>query len=316
MSWVAKISLAALVALVGFGFATNVGHVDRFAHAPRIASVAAARGPFPHPRHVAVIALENKSYRQVIGNRRAPYLNRLARRYALATHYYSIGHPSLPNYLALTAGSTFDIRHNCAHCETSATNLLTQLDSAGISWRAYFQGLPSTGSPVVRRGEYSTHYNPFTYFDRIRDSSRDRTRIVSFAGLRSDLGAHRVPRLAWIAPDLRHDGHDASLAASDRYAARLVPRVLHALGPNGVLYLTWDEGARPDHAGLGGRPGGGRVALIAAGGGARRHAAVRTPADHYALLRTIEANFGLPTLVHAGSPKTPLLSGLLKPHLR
>jgi hypothetical protein len=36
------------------------------------------------------------------------------------------------------------------------------------------------------------------------------------------------------------------------------------------------------------------------------------PANHYALLRTIEANFGLPALGNAGSSSTPLLSGLLK----
>ena len=47
-----------------------------------------------------------------------------------------------------------------------------------------------------------------------------------------------APRFAWIAPDLVHDGHYASLRWSDR-----VPRVLRALGPRGVLFLTWDEAA-------------------------------------------------------------------------
>jgi hypothetical protein len=50
-------------------------------------------------------------------------------------------------------------------------------------------------------------------------------------------------RFAWIAPDLVHDGHYASLRVSDRYLSRLVPRVLRALGPRGVLFLTWDEAA-------------------------------------------------------------------------
>jgi hypothetical protein len=303
-------AVAALLAL--FAVLTNVGPVERFHAPPRIASVDAARGEVPQPPHIAVLALENKSYRQVIGSPHAPYLNRLARHYALASRYYSIGHPSLPNYLALTGGSTFGIHHNCAGCQTSAQNLLTQLDGARISWRAYFQGLPAPGSAVVRAGEYSTHYNPFTYFDRIRDSGRDRARILSFGRLKDDLHRHDLPRFTWIAPDLRHDGHDASLAASDRFAAHLVPPLLHALGPHGVLYLTWDEGARPDRAGLGGRRGGGQVALIAAGGGAGHGVTVRTPADHYALLRTIQANLRLPTLGRSGSTATPLLTGLLR----
>jgi hypothetical protein len=88
--------------------------------------------------------------------------------------------------------------------------------------------------------------------------------------------------------------------------------VLRALGPRGVLYLTWDEGIRRDHAGVGGSRGGGHIALIAAGGAARRAATTSVPANHYALLRTIEANLGLPGLGKAGSTSTPLLSGLLK----
>jgi hypothetical protein len=79
-----------------------------------------------------------------------------------------------------------------------------------------------------------------------------------------------------------------------------------------VLYLTWDEGIRRDQAGVGGSRGGGHIALIAAGGAARTGATTPVPANHYALLRTIEANFGLPALGNAGSSSTPLLSALLK----
>jgi hypothetical protein len=53
------------------------------------------------------------------------------------------------------------------------------------------------------------------------------------------------------------------------------------------------------------------VALIAAGSGARRHARVDTQANHYALLRTIEAQFAVQPLRNAAQPSTPLLTGLL-----
>jgi hypothetical protein len=110
---------------------------------------------------------------------------------------------------------------------------------------------------------------------------------------------------------VRHDGHSSSLRAADRFAAQLVPQILRALGPHGVLFVTWDEGARSDWSGVDGTRGGGHVALIAAGGDARRGATTAVPANHYALLRTIEAGFGLPLLGHAAS--APLLSGLLRP---
>ncbi len=272
---------------------------------------ARARAPagFPHPSRVAL----NRSFRQVIGSRHAPYLNRLAHRNALATKYFAITHPSLPNYIALTTGTTGEVTGNCSSCDTGLPSLVTQLSSSHISWRAYFENLPkNAAASVTRAGRYNKHYNPFVYTDRVSDSPRARSKVVGFGRLRRDLARHRLPRFSWIAPNVRHDGHNHPLRKADAYAARTVSKVLRALGPRGVLYLTWDEGIRRDHAGVGGSRGGGHIALIAAGGAARRGATTAVPANHYALLRTIEANFGLPGLGKAGSPSTPLLGGLLK----
>src|SRR3954451_4453471 len=76
---------------------------------------------------VAVLVLENRSYEQIIGNPSAPYLNKLARRGALATHYYAVTHPSLPNYLALTTGGHKGINGDCSACRSSGRSLASQL---------------------------------------------------------------------------------------------------------------------------------------------------------------------------------------------
>jgi hypothetical protein len=140
--------------------------------------------------------------------------------------------------------------------------------------------------------------------------------VVDFGALSKDLRRRRLPHFSWIAPGVLHDGHDGSLRAADSYLARLVPRIIGALGPGGVLYVTWDEGwdkgSHWDWRGAS-RRGGGRVALIAAGPGARRRTRLSLPANHYALLRTIEAGFGLRALGSAGARSTPLLRGLLSP---
>jgi phosphatidylinositol-3-phosphatase len=269
--------------------------------------------PFPRPARVAVLVLENRSYEQVIGSASAPYLNRLARTYALATHYYAITHPSLPNYLALTGGSVFGIKNDCGGCDVDGSiSLVGQLDAAGHTWKAYFEDLDGNRRPGPVTRLYNPHYNPFVYYETIRGIPRDRSRVVGFDALRSDLDDGQLPDFAWVAPNVRHDGHNSSLRAADRYAARLVPRVLHALGPDGILYLTWDEGAPQDLRGIEG-PGGGRIALIAAGGAARRQTRSAAAANHYALLRTLEAGFRLRALGRAGASTTPLLRGLLKP---
>jgi acid phosphatase len=270
------------------------------------------RGQLPQLTHVAVLVLENRSYEQVIGSPRAPFLNRLARRYALATNYFALAHPSLPNYIAMTGGETYGILTDCATCDTEHHNLLDQLDRARIGWRAYFEALSPGGGLIDRTSRYDPHYDPFGYYERVEGSQTARDRIGNFIDLRRDLAGSRLPRFSWIAPDVFHDGHNGSLSAVDRYAAELVPAVVRALGPRGVLYLLWDEGPNSDVRGADGSPGGGRVALIAAGGAARRGARSSVPANHYALLRTIEANLGVPALRRASLPSTPLLTGLLR----
>jgi hypothetical protein len=278
---------------------------------PEPPAVGRLAGRFPRFGRVAVLIFENREYRRVIANPHAPYITRLSRRYALDTRYYAVGHPSLPNYLALTGGSTFGIRHDCNSCDVGAPSLMSQLDGAAISWKAYFESLPSAGYLGTRLGSYSKHLNPFVYYEGLSGNAADRSRIVPLRVLGEDLRRHSLPRLSWIAPNLCHDSHYCSVRTSDRYASRLVPAVLRALGRHGVLFVTWDEGTT--RAGAHGS-GGGHIALIAAGAEARRRTVSHRIANHYSLLRTLEAGLSLPALERAGSPTTPLLSSLLKLH--
>ena len=58
------------------------------------------------PAHIVIVIEENHGFSQIIGNPRAPYLNRLATAGALFTEAHGVVHPSQPNYLALFSGST------------------------------------------------------------------------------------------------------------------------------------------------------------------------------------------------------------------
>src|SRR4051794_16882329 len=286
---------------------------SRPAAAPQPLRPADPAGHVPHAHRVAVMVLENRPYERVIGSPHAPYLNRLARRGALETRYFAITHPSLPNYVALITGSAAGVRGNCASCAAEGPSLLNQLDLARISWGAYFESLPRDRDiGVTRLGRYNKHYNPFVYTESLA-GRLDQSRLRGFHALRADLARHSLPRFSWIAPNVRHDGHNHPLRTADRTAAHLVPKLLRALGRRGLLYLTWDESVDHDLRGVDGRRGGGRVALIAAGNLARHGVRVAIPATHVALLRTIEANFGLPALPGAAGSPTPLLDRLLRP---
>jgi hypothetical protein len=261
------------------------------------------------PAHVAVILMENEEFGDVVGSRDAPYINSLARVYAVAHSMFAITHPSLPNYLALTGGSTFGIDSDCTDCSVNATSIVDQLERAGLSWRAYMEDLPHPCFTGADAGDYAKKHDPFAYYTRITNNPARCNRIVPLPQLAADERSGTLPRYVWITPNLCHDMHDCDVATGDRFLSKLIPPLLRALGPRGVLFITWDEGSSDD--GCCRLASGGHVVTIAAGGLARPGARLATPADHYSLLQTIEDVLGLPRLRGAACPCTPSLAPLL-----
>jgi hypothetical protein len=265
-----------------------------------------AAGP---PRHIAVLVMENHEYGDIIGSRSAPFINSLAHRYALATRMYAIRHPSLPNYLALTGGATFGIDSDCTDCSVGATSIVDQLERAHLSWRAYMEDLPGPCFTGASAGDYAKKHDPFAYYTRITGDRARCTKIVPLSRLAADERAGTLPRYLWISPNLCHDTHDCSVSTGDRFLAGLVPGLVRALGPRGLLFLTWDEGTSDD--GCCRLAAGGHIATIVAGGGARSHARLATPTDHYSVLQTIEDLLGLRRLRGAACTCTPSLQPLI-----
>ena len=261
------------------------------------------------PAHVAVIAMENHEYGDVIGSGSAPYINSLARRYGLATGMYAITHPSLPNYLALTGGATFGITSDCTDCTVAATSVVDQLEQAHLSWRAYMQDLPRPCFTGASAGDYAKKHNPFAYYTRVTGDPARCANIVPLTRLTADERGATMPTFTWITPNLCNDMHDCSVSTGDRFLAGLVPPLLRALGPRGLLFLTWDEGS--SDAGCCRLASGGHIVTILAGAGARAHARLATPTDHYSVLQTIEDVLGLKRLRGAACACTPSLQPLL-----
>lgn len=266
--------------------------------------------PRPKPSHVVTIVMENKEYDAVIGSRDAPYVNRLARRYGLATASYGIRHPSLPNYLALTSGSTHGISSDCTDCHVPGRSIVDQLAGRGRTWKAYMEGLPSPCFRGPGAGGYAKKHDPFMYYDRVAGDTRRCRRVVPLQRLAPDLRRGRLPTYAFISPDLCDDTHDCSVRTGDRFLARTVPALLRAVGPQGYVVLTWDEGTSDRGCCRGSR--GGRIATIVAGPLVRRGARAKRPVDHYGVLRTIEDTLGLRHLAGARQKRHGTLAGLFR----
>jgi hypothetical protein len=271
---------------------------------------------------VIVVLLENAEYDEVIGSSSSPYVNALARRYGLMTQSFAIRHPSLPNYLALTSGSTHGIDSDCTDCSIAGANIADQLESAGRSWGAYLEDWPSSSSKPspcfegAQSGGYAKKHNPFAYYTDISRSPARCRHVQGFAQLAGELRAGRLPEYVWISPNLCDDGHDCGEHSADEFLARSVPALLRALGPRGFLVLQWDEGT--SDRGCCGVAAGGHIATIVAGPQVRHSARSAAAIDQYGVLGSIEEAFGLAPLGGAADPRSGRLTALFQspPRLR
>ncbi|MGZ6616419.1 MAG: alkaline phosphatase family protein [Solirubrobacteraceae bacterium] len=268
-----------------------------------------ARAQAGRPAHIAVILIENEEFGSIIGSRSAPYINGLARNGALATRMYGIRHPSLPNYLALTGGSTFGIHDDCTDCSVRATSIVDQFERAGISWKAYMEGLPHPCFKGSGAGRYAKRHDPFIYYTPVANNPSRCARIVPLSQLYADERGRRLPTFIWITPNVCNDMHDCPVATGDRFLSTVVPPLLRAMGSRGLLILTFDEG--DSNNGCCKLAAGGHIATVLVGGLARPHARLGTPTDHYSVLQLTEDVLGLPRLRGAACACTRSLQPLL-----
>jgi hypothetical protein len=302
--------LAVLVAVILVALPLSACGSSKTFSAQRVAPPVARTNSGGMPSHIAVIVMENEEFADIIGSPSAPFINSLAKRYGLANEAFAITHPSLPNYLALTGGWTAGITDDCTDCSVAGSGLAGQLTNAGISWKAYMEGLPHPCFTGAGAGGYAKKHDPFVYYRGVVADRSQCARVVPLTQLATDERAGTLPRFTWISPNLCHDMHDCSVSTGDRFLSSLLPPLLAALGPRGLLFLTFDEGS--SDAGCCGRASGGHVVTIVAGGAARQHARLGTPVDHYSTLQTIEDLLGLPRLRGAACPCTPTLAPLLR----
>jgi acid phosphatase len=228
--------------------------------------------------------MENKSYPQPLS---APYTKSLVRSFASLDNYHAVAHPSLPNYLALTSGSTWGIKDDSYH-RLPPQDLGHQLTAAGISWRAYME---SMGSDCFKNvDQYAVKHNPFAYYGGGCPAN-----VVGLDRLSPDL-AGNAPNFVWITPNLCNDTHDCSLEIGDRWLSRTVPVITAspAWRDGGVLFILWDEseGGQQNHV-----PG-----LVVAANLSWHSSPA--PFDHYSVLATVEDAFHLPRLGKAASAPT------------
>jgi hypothetical protein len=237
-----------------------------------------------HYSHVVWIVMENTSFSSVIGSPKAPYLNALARSCGLATNFFAEDHPSLPNYLAMTSGSTQGVSEDSGPTAQglAAPSLFGQL---GASWRVLAESMPS---PCHRSdsGLYIAHHNPALYYADSRASCAANDVPL---GSRFDLTA----RFTLITPNNCNNMHSCAVSKGDRWLAEWVPRIARTRvyrKHKAALFVTWDEGDESQ-----------RIATLVISPSTRPGTRSGSAYNHYALLRTTEELLGRGFLGKAAS---------------
>jgi phosphatidylinositol-3-phosphatase len=267
--------------------------------------------PFqPNFTYIVYIVFENKEFTDIMGSMYMPVFNRLANTYTLLTAFYAETHPSMPNYLAMVGGSTFDRTTNCEDCFVNSPSLADQIEASGRTWKDYQEDMPNPCF-IGSRDPYAQKHNPFIYFDPIRlDTPRCKEHIVPLTQLDRDIANGALPNFIFVTPNLCNDAHDCFVNVADAwlntFLQKLTP-VLDTTRQPYLIILTWDEGATKE--GCCGLPSnaGGRIATVLISPQVKLGFKDDTPFTHYSLLKTIETFWGLPLLGHAADPETVLI---------
>jgi phospholipase C len=254
----------------------------------------------PNFDHIVLIMLENEYFEDVIGSSQMPHLNALANQNVLLSNYFAVGHPSLPNYLALVSGSTQNIASDCLNCFVNQPNLADEIEASGRTWKSYQEGLPSL-CYVGNAGYYAQMMNPFIYFDSIRlDATRCDRSIVPLTQLDKDLAANKLPNFSLIMPNLCDSGHSCEAQTADNWLNAIVAKLQAspALGQNSLIIITFDEGVQANTATCCGMSTKTRGQIPAVLISPLAHQGFNDPAlySHYNLLKMILTAWNLPGL--------------------
>jgi acid phosphatase len=239
-----------------------------------------------------VFVVENHNLDQMRSD--MPYTFGLAQRYGYATDWQAITHPSLPNYLAMTGGSTYGVSDDepPASRRVPGPSVFGQALAAGRTAKTYAESMTSN-CEQDDDGDYAVRHNPWTYYVDPAERSACKAHDVPLTAFGPDVRAGRLPNIGLVVPNVCNDAHDCSLGTADSWFQTRMQQVF--AGPDWksghlAVVLTADEGSSGSNAVL-------TVVIHPS----QHHHVVSTRLTHYSLTRLAEDVVGAPHQNQAAS---------------
>jgi hypothetical protein len=291
------------------------------------AAQAAAKSAAHHFDRVVVIVLENGDYEAAIKD---PNLAALAAHGASFSNFHALFHPSYPNYVAMIAGTDFDIHRRMRFMADRQINfpndpahktIADRLIASGLDFKNYAEELPDETCPYQiesqhlakdKKGDYARKHVPFLSFKDVQEKWCDRVvRVDSNKGnslfgddsqFVKDAKAGLVA-YSFYSPNMNHDGHDTSVTVAAAWVSKFLDKTFtEKLRKGTLVIITFDES---DHN------ADNRIFTLFLGDMVKDVSQLDPKVldrryTHYSVLRTIEDNFGLEPLAAGDREAAPI----------
>jgi phosphatidylinositol-3-phosphatase len=216
----------------------------------------------------------------------APYFNQIKNQCGYPSNFNAITHPSLPNYIAATSGSTQGITDDnppSSH-PLNVSNIYRQMETAGKKWASLQESMISN-CPKVNQGQYAVRHDPAAYYTNLTQCSTSDRPLTSTPDFSADF--------TFVMPNLCNSMHDCSVTTGDNWLKGFLPKAIaspaYQAGQTAII-ITFDEGNADQ-----------RVFTLVLSPFTRAGAVASTAFNHYSLLRTTEEITGVPCLASACS---------------
>jgi len=272
-----------------------------FSAAVVVSPAHSAPAPANHGKHfdrIIIIVLENQNYTSAMKNK---FMSDLAQQGAAFTNFKGLAHPSYPNYLAMIAGSTFDV-HSDSQKNFPDDDQHRTIANLMEDWRNYAEDYPVNPQPFLggSKGRYARKHVPFLSFQRVQQKSFhnivpvdthdvNNAFVTDVAAYKRDAAKNPLPRYMFYSPNLDEDGHDTATTVAAESLQKFLNTWLKLDDKlkGTLVVITFDESEGHEKTN--------RIYTVFLGD-MIKPGPVNNEYNHYSVLRTIEDNFGLPTL--------------------
>jgi phosphatidylinositol-3-phosphatase len=256
------------------------------------ARIAASAAPNQPVTKLLVVVVENHSLAQM--RNQMPYTAALAGTFGYATNYHGVDYPSLPNYIAITSGSTHGINDDGPPAEhpLGGSSVFGQAIAHGKTAAVYADGMQANCAPQRGGNDYAVKHNPWAYYQDEQDLCQ--ANDVPATRLDDAAAQGNLPNAGMLVPNLCHDAHDCNLSVADDWIKSELTNVF--AGPDWqsghlAVVITADTDDRSDN----------NTVLTVVAHPSQQGNVVDQRLDHYSLSRLYSDVLNAPPLNRAAS---------------